>query len=139
MGSVAFDAIFNLVGIVRDDPTTIKDAAKYYESEISDMLWEVTSKLRGMLAVTLSYGFEERLFGFATQLVDAHDRQCAVEEEMYEFMFCPPLNQCPMIVEYLNYAKDEKGLLGGGDLPKPKGNAPPSLMRQGNLRADGII
>jgi len=33
-----FDAVFNLVGAVRAEPTTIQDVANYYEAEVSDML-----------------------------------------------------------------------------------------------------
>ena len=34
----AFDAVFNLVGVVRAEPTTIQDVANYYEQEASDMV-----------------------------------------------------------------------------------------------------
>ena len=29
-----FDAVFNLIGAIRDKPTTIADVAKYYEAEV---------------------------------------------------------------------------------------------------------
>lgn len=131
----SFDAVFNLVGAVREEPTTLKDVAMYYEAEASDMLWQVTSNLRGWLAVTLSYGFEERLFGFAEARFA--EQQCEISEEMFPYMFCSPLNQGNMLVEYLNYAKDERGMLQSIDLPRCETR--PSLMRQGNLRADGAI
>lgn len=131
----AFDAVFNLVGVVRAEPTTIQDVANYYEQEASDMLWQVTSCLRGMLAVTLSYGFEERLFGFAE--LQYKDVPCRVSDEMYPFVFCAPLDQSKKIAEYLNYSKDERGLLQNSNMPIS--STKPSLMRQGNLRADGVI
>lgn len=131
----AFDAVFNLIGSVRAEPTTLKDVAMYYEAEVSDMLWEVTGKLRGMLAVTLLYGFEERLFGFAERRFA--EQQCQITEEMFPYQFCAPLDQSKMIVEYLNYAKDERGLIQGVKIPTC--STKPSLMRQGNLRADGVI
>ena len=69
-----------------------------------------------MLAVTLSYGFEERLFGFAE--LRYKDVPCQVIDEMYPFVFCAPLDQSKMIIEYLNYAKDERGLLQSSNMPK---------------------
>ena len=88
-----------------------------------------------MLAVTLSYGFEERLFGFAEMRFK--DVPCRLSDDMYPFVFCPPFDQSKMIAEYLNYAKDERGLLPNSKLPSS--STKPSLMRQGNLRADGVI
>jgi len=131
----SFDAVFNLIGAVRKEPTTLKDVALYYEEEASDMLWQVTSNLRGWLAVTLSYGFEERLFGFAEQRFA--EQQCEIPEEMFPYMFCAPIDKGSMINEYLNYGKDELGLIP--NTPLPKCDTRPSLMRQGNLRADGAI
>jgi len=131
----AFDAVFNLIGSLRAEPTTLKDVAMYYEPEVSDMLWEVTGKLRGMLAVTLLYGFEERLFGFAEARFG--QQQCQISEEMFQYTFCPPFDQSKMIVEYLNYAKDERGLIPNVTIPAC--STKPSLMRQGNLRADGVV
>lgn len=131
----AFDAVFNLIGVVREQPTSLKDVALYYEAEASDMFWEVTGKLRGMLAVTLLYGFEERLFGFAE--FRFAEQQCQISEEMFPYQFCPPFDQSKMIVEYLNFAKDERGLIPNVSIPTC--STKPSLMRQGNLRADGVI
>jgi hypothetical protein len=131
----AFDVVFNLVGALREEPTTIKDVALYYEPEVSDMLWEVTGKLRGMLAVTLLYGFEERLFGFAERRFG--EQQCEIDEEMFPYTYCAPFDQSTMIVEYLNYAKDQRGLIPNTYLRTC--STQPSLMRQGNLRADGVI
>ena len=130
----SFDAVFNLVGAVRDEPTTIKEVAMYYEPETSDMLWQVTGNLRGMLAVTLPYGFEERLFGFAETF---SEQQCELSEEMFPYTFCPPLTGGNKIIEYLNYAKDVNGLIQNTALPRFDNR--PSKMRQGNLRADGVV
>lgn len=131
----SFDAVFNIIGAVRDQPTTIKDVAKYYENEASDMLWQVTGALRGMLAVTLLYGFEERLFEFAERKYG--EKQCSISDEMYPYMFCPPFDQAKLIAEYLNYGKDEKGLIPNTIVPRC--STLPSNMRQGNLRADGAV
>lgn len=131
-----FDAAFSLIGGVRDIDTTMQDVAKYYESEASDMLWEMTGALRGFLAVTLPYGFEERVFGFAEQKHFA-EVPCTLDEDMYEYVFCPPFNGCKTVAEYLNYAKEEKNLLQNTVVPKADGR--PSVMRQGNLRADGVL
>jgi len=131
----SFDAVFNLVGAIRVEPTTLKDVAMYYEEETSDMLWQVTGSLRGWLAVTLLYGFEERLFGLAEARFS--EQQCEISEEMFPYMFCAPLDKGNMLVEYLNYAKDERKLIQNVQLPKCDNT--PSSMRQGNLRADGVI
>lgn len=131
----SFDAIFNLVGAVRDEPTTLKDVAMYYEPETSDMLWQATGNLRGMLAVTLTYGFEERLFGLAEARYGG--QMCELSEDMFPFVYCHPLNMGKMMIEYLNYAKDVKSLLPNTEVPVA--DSTPSSMRQGNLRADGVI
>jgi hypothetical protein len=131
----SFDAIFNLVGAVRDEPTTLKDVAMYYEPETSDMLWQATGNLRGMLAVTLTYGFEERLFGLAEARYGG--QMCELSEDMFPFVYCHPLNMGKMMIEYLNYAKDVKSLLPNTEVPVT--DSTPSSMRQGNLRADGVI
>jgi hypothetical protein len=123
-----------LIGSVRQEPTTIKDAAFYYGDEASDMLWQVTSVLRGWLAVTLLYGFEERMFGFAEQR--GGKDTCHIDDTMYPYIFPPPFDQSSMICEYLNYAKDDCKLI---TVQVPKASKKPSAMRQGNLRADGVI
>ena len=130
-----FDAVFNLIGAVRTEPTTLKDVAMYYEAETSDMLWEVTSLLRGWLAVTLLYGFEERLFGLAEMRYS--EEQCQISEEMFPYMFGTPFDKSNKMIEYLNYGQSEIGLIP--NLQLPKCSTKPSLMRQGNLRADGAI
>ena len=131
----AFDSVFNLVGAVRDEPTTPKQVAEFYEQETSDMLWQVTSNLRGWLAVTLLYGFEERLFTLAEFRYG--EVQCAISEEMFPYIFCAPLYKGDMMIEYLNYGKDTKGLIPNVELPKCDNR--PSAMLQGNLRADGVV
>jgi len=42
-----------------------------------------------------------------------------------------------MMIEYLNYGKDVKGLIPNVELPKCDNR--PSAMIQGNLRADGVV
>jgi len=139
----AFDAVFNLVGAVRKEPTTIQDVAVYYEEEASNMLLQITSNLRGYLAVTLAYGFEERLFGFAEQpppassmIPSPHTTPCELVDVMYPYVFCPPLITSPMIQEYLKYAQEDRGLLQGIALPEI--STKPSVMRA-PTRADGVI
>lgn len=39
--------------------------SKYYYAEVEDMALQVNAALRGSLAVTLLYGFEERMFAMA--------------------------------------------------------------------------
>jgi len=139
------DAIFNLVGAVRSEPTTLADVANFYEEEVSDILWEITGSLRGWKAVTLLFGFEERLFGFAEKV--ATEQQCTINDEMYPYILGNTVfTQSPKCLEYLHYAKNEMGLLQTVDLPpmteesEPDLNLPnPSRMRQGNLRADGLV
>lgn len=131
----AFDAVFNLVGSVRREPISIKDVALYYDQEASDMLWQISSNLRGWLAVTVTYGFEERLFSWAESRFDKIP--CEIPEEMFPYMFPSPIDKGNMLIEYLNYAKDELGLLQS--IPLPKCSTIPSAMRQGNLRSDGVV
>ena len=131
----AYDAAFNLIGAVRSEPTKMKDVALYYDEEVSDMLWEISGALRGHLAVTLSYGFEERVFGVGE---NAEDEACELTEEMYPFLYDNALLNSKMLVQYLNFAKDELGMLSNIELPISRLDKP-SLMRQGNLRADGAI
>ena len=131
----AYDAVLNLVGSVRDKPTTMQDVALYYGEEVSDMLWEVSSALRGHLAVTMTFGFEERIFGIGE---NAADEKCVLTEELYPILYDNALLNSKMMKQYLNFAKDERGLLKNVDLPISLGD-PPSLMRQGNLRSDGVI
>jgi hypothetical protein len=112
--------------------------AEYYEPETSDMLWSISGYLRGSRAITMTYGFEERLFGVGEK--SDPERQCTLIDEMYPFLYAP-FEDIPKISEYLCYAKDECGLLptvtlsrrGAGKMEKPP------IIRQGNLRADGVV
>lgn len=119
---------------MRTEPTTVKEVALYYGNEVSDMLWQVTTVLRGWLAITLLYGFEERIFGFAEQR-GSRD-VCQINDIMYPYVFPPPFDQCSMIAEYLTYAKDDCNLI---TVQVPTASGKPSAMRQGNLRADGVL
>ena len=47
------------------------------------------------------------------------------------------LDKGNMMIEYLNYGKDTKGLIPNVELPKCDNR--PSAMLQGNLRADGVV
>jgi hypothetical protein len=131
------DAIFNLVGSVREEATTLQDVANYYEQETSDMVWEITGSLRAWKAVTLLYGFEERLQGVA----EATTQQCTLVEDRFPYIWGNQvfLNS-PKVLEYLHYAQSQFGLIPGVELPpmKEQGDLS-SALRQGNLRADGVI
>ena len=74
------------------------------------------------------------LFGFAETF---SEQQCELSEEMFPYTFCPPLTGGNKIIEYLNYAKDVNGLIQNTALPRFDNR--PSKMRQGNLRADGVV
>lgn len=117
------------------------DVANYYETEFSDMVWNLSQLLRGWRAVTLLYGFEERLLGAAEQRGTESPCQPLPEPDMYPFIWGMNIfQQSPMVVEYLHYAQSEKGYLQGVDLPVQRTDGEyTSNMRQGNLRADGVI
>lgn len=131
------DAIFNLVGSVREEPTTIQDVANYYEQEVSDMIWEITGSLRAWKAVTLLYGFEERLLGVA----EANTQMCTLVEDRFPYIWGNQvILNSPKVLEYLHYAQSQRGLIPGIQLPPMKDSSDLSnVMRQGNLRADGVI
>jgi hypothetical protein len=134
------DAACHLVGAIRDEPTTVAQVATYFESEVSDMLWEFSSALRGWKAVTLMYGFEERLYGAAE--TTGAELPCVLNDWMYPFIWGNKVFiESPMFLEYLWYAKESKGLLKDVDLPPKKeaSTAENSIMRKGNMRADGVI
>jgi len=109
-----FDAVFNLVGCVRKEKTDIQEVVLYYEEEASEMMVQVTKALRGMLAVTLLYGYEERLMGYAEQ---RGELECQLNSKMYPYTFCYPIGPTSMVAEYLNYAKDKMGLLQDIEVP----------------------
>lgn len=132
------DAVFTLLGAVRSEPTTVAEVAKYYGDEVSDLLWEMSQLLRGWKAITLMYGFEERLFGFAE--TRGEGEPCTLPTDMYPYIWGNFVYlQSKSFVEYLQYAQFEKGLLPGVVLPERKDEEYKTKMRQGNLRADGVI
>jgi hypothetical protein len=135
----AFDAVFSLVGAIRTEPTSIADVATYYEAEVSDMLWEISTLLRGSLAVTMIYGFEDRLFSLAE--LTGKDTPCTLDDRQYDSTYAM-FEGCPMIAEYLVYAQQERNLLQSTKLPDTmmRGKVElGSIMRKGNLRADGVV
>lgn len=132
-----YDCVWNVVGSVREEETDHLDVAMYYELESSDMMWELANGLRGGLAVTLIYGFEDRLFSFAEQR--GKDMTCEIDEKMFDHSINIFPGQCKMLWEYCNYAKSELGLLKDTTIPKVEVSTIPSLVKKGNLRADGVI
>jgi hypothetical protein len=132
-----FDVTFNLVGAVREEPTTLQDVANYYEQEVSDMVWEITGSLRAWKAVTLLYGFEERLLGVGEQKTS----QCTLVEDRFPFIWGNQvfLNS-PKVLEYLHYAQSQFGAIPSIELPPTKEAGDlGTVLRQGNLRADGLV
>ncbi|KAL3915165.1 MAG: hypothetical protein SGILL_005775 [Bacillariaceae sp.] len=131
------DAVFNLVGSVREEATTLQDVANYYEQEVSDMVWEISGSLRAWKAVTLLFGFEERLLGVA----EAIPQQCTLVEDRFPFIWGNQVFlDSPKVLEYLHFAQSQNGLIPGIELPPMKEEGDLStIMRQGNLRADGVI
>eukprot|EP00970_Alexandrium_tamarense_P014154 scaffold3936_cov187-Alexandrium_tamarense.AAC.1 len=134
-----YDAVWNVVGAVRDEPTDHSDVAMFFELEASDMMWEIANHLRGGLAVTLIYGFEDRLFSIAE--MRGKGEPCELNDNMFDYIqnVFPGRNR--MLSEYCNYAKDKRGLLQGVNVPPVPSELTelPSKIRQGNLRADGTI
>lgn len=133
------DVCFNLIGAVREEPTTIANVAMYYQQEFSDMVWEVSQQLRGWKGLTLTFGFEERMFGIGEYT--GSETPCTLVNEAYDFVWGNPVyTQAPLILDYLWYAKEECGLLQGIDLPPKKNEGDQSsIMRKGNFRADGVV
>jgi hypothetical protein len=133
-----YDAVFSLIGAVRDEPTTMADVARYYREEVSEISWEISQLLRGWRAITLLYGFEERFF--ATGENCGSGQPCELRNELYPFIWGSPVFlESKSFVEYLNYAQSEKNFLQGIELPKRSDEDYTSHMRQGNLRADGVV
>jgi len=133
------DAVMNLVGSVREQETTLADVANYYEEEVSDILWEITGTLRGWKAITLLYGFEERIFGFAER---QSSQQCTLLDDWYPYIWGNKVfTESRQYLEYLHYAQTEMGLLQTVELPAMRDETQLDLgkMRKGNLRADGVI
>ncbi len=134
------DAVFNLVGVVRKEPTSLANVAMYYEKEVSDLVWQISQELRGWKAMTLTYGFEERMFGVAENT--GAEKQCILIDELYPFIWGNKVfTDSPMFLEYLWYAKEEYGLLQNVELPPKRrdGEGTSNIMRQGNFRADGVV
>jgi hypothetical protein len=102
------------------------------------MVWDMSQLLRGWKALTLTYGFEERLFGVAESA--AGNQQCTLVDKMYPFIWGNPvfLESLPY-TEYLQYAQNEMGLLNNIELPQRSDDSYSSNMRKGNLRADGVV
>jgi hypothetical protein len=132
-----YDAVFHLLGAVRSEPTTVADVALYYGDEVSDLVWEISGLLRGWKALTLTYGVEERLFGIAEGT--GKDQPCTLVDEVYPWIWGNSVFQeGKMFMEYLRLAQEDKGLLPSITLPAAK-EEQATIMRQGNLRADGVI
>jgi hypothetical protein len=134
-----YDCVWNVVGAVREDKTDHYQVAAYFETEASDMMWELVNGLRGGLAVTLIYGFEDRLFSFAE--MRGKDEPCEIIDDMFDHMLNVFPGKARMLWEYCNYAKDRKGLLQLSNVPPVPSelSSLPSKVRTGNLRADGVI
>merc|ERR1719444_34527 len=135
----AYDAVFILVGAVRSEPTTLEQVALYYEEEAVDMLWQINNNLRGYLAVTLIYGFEDRVFEYAER--NGKNVPCSLTSEMYPFIF-EPFENSQMVCNYLTFAQKNCNFLQSMQLKESVLKFEAELnpkTRQGNLRSDGII
>lgn len=131
------DAVLHLLGVVRTDPTSVANVATYYSEEAADIVWEISAQLRGWKALTLPFGFEERIYGVAE--ANGSEQQCIVFNEMYQYIWgVPVFLESNMYLQYLHYAQSEMSLLQGIQLPLIDENKP-SIMRKGNLRADGVV
>jgi hypothetical protein len=132
------DATVNLVGAVRKQATTQAEVALYYEEEVSDMVWEISQSLRSHKAVTLLYGFEERMYGVAENT--GSETPCTINEEMFKFIWGNRVfTDSKTFLQYLWLAKEECGLIPNSELPPNRASGETGMMRQGNLRADGVI
>ena len=131
------DAVFNLLGVVREEPTSIANVATYYYQEASDICWEISGQLRGWKALTLTFGFEERIYGVAE--ANGVDVACVLTDEMYPYIWGIDLFlQSKTYLEYIHYAQGDKGYLPNTVLPPMKSEGS-TIMRAGNLRSDGSI
>jgi len=130
-------AVFHLLGVVRDDPVSYGTVAKYYYDEASEIFWEISAELRGWKAITLTFGFEERMYGFAEAI--GENQPCTLDNYMFPYIWGNgAFLQSSTYLQYLHYAQSEKGLLQGIELP-PIQEKLSTIMRKGNLRADGVI
>jgi len=133
-----YDAVFHLIGAVRDEPTTLQDVALYYSAEVADIVWEMSQLLRGWRAITLMYGFEDRLLSIGESA--GSEQQCTLVNEMYPYIWGNQVVlESKAYVEYLQYGQTEKGLLQGIELPNRSDGDYVSKMLKGNLRADGLV
>lgn len=133
-----YDAVFHLLGVVRSQPTTVEQVADYYSKDVSEMVWEMSQLLRGWKTITLTYGFEERMFGIAESA--GQEQATTLINEMHPFIWGNRVMlQSKMFCEYLHYAQAEMGFLQGIELPQMRDEDFQSKMRRGNLRADGVI
>ena len=123
---------------MRSQPTSLQEVGTYYGEEVSDMVWELSQLLRGWRALTLTYGFEERIFGIAES--SGHEIQTQLVDEMYPYIWGNQvfLESLPF-TEYLMIAQQDKGLLSSVQLPQRALESYQSNMRKGNLRADGVV
>ena len=136
--SNVLDAVFHLVGVVRREPTSLADVGNYYHEEVSDMVWDMTQLLRGWRALTLLYGFEERMFAIAE--MHGKEQPCTIVEEMYPFIWGNQVFlQSKMFVDYLRYAQEDFKMLPNVQLPNRGADDFTSNMRKGNFRADGVV
>lgn len=133
-----YDAVFHLFGVVRSQETTVGQVAEYYEKDVSDMLWEMSQLLRGWKALTLTYGFEDRMFTIAMRV--GKEIPTTLIAEMYPYIWGNTVFlESEMYCDYLNYAQSDMGLLEGVELPNKGDKDFSSKMRPGNLRADGAV
>ena len=104
------------------------------------MLWEMSSVLKGWKALTLLFGFEERMFAVAES--SGEGVPCTLEDDMYPFIWGNPVYlQSKVFIEYMQLAKEEMGLLQTIDLPctGDDDTFQSNIIRKGVLRADGVI
>ena len=131
------DAVLHLLGVVRQEPTSVANVATYYSGESSEIFWEVSAQMKGWKALTLPYGFEERIYGVAE--ATGAEQQCIVFNEMYPYIWGNSVFlQSNMYLQYLHYAQSEMGFFQGIQLP-PIDESKPQVMRAGQLRADGVV
>jgi len=147
----AFDSAFNLIGACAGEKITLAEVAEFYDEDASEMVWQMSSMLRGSQAIALSYGFEERMFEYAAS--SGKDIYASIEPDTWDFSngvflqtsikglemgFGDP---APLHTEYVDYAINHKKLIPGGsiEIPAVAESQRNSIMRKGNLRADGKI
>ena len=86
----------------------------------------------------MTYGFEERIYGFAD--ANGGREPCRLVDKMYPHIWgSPTFLESKQFVDYLLYAQKEMGLLKTIELPERDDEDYKSVMRQGNLRADGVV